>query len=228
MVSDSLETLRIAHTARCKLQMAVDRPDRNFRFILGHALTLDNVLLRFAEINLTGDDEGNSSSESDDNGEQLKERHVVFSGSATARGPGSQGPQRRSPPPPAQRPGVEIGDNDDDDEDEEYDEGENGAPLERFPSASARPPREVAHDDDEGIGDMDGNSERKNGSQLSEEQLKRIMEGHGNVELVDAYNHIAGCPCHGQKAPAVENVWEIPSGTDEQMGGRRVVVQVQA
>ncbi len=226
MVSDSLETLRIAHTARCKLQMAVDRPDRNFRFILGHALTLDNVLLRFAEINLTGDDEGNSSSESD-NDEQLKERHVGFSGSAKARGTGSQGAQRRSPPPPVQRPGVDVGD-DDDDEDKGYDEGENGAPLERFPSGSARPPREVAQDDDEGIGDMDGNSGREKGSELSEEQLKMITEGHGNVELVDVYNHIAGCPCHGQKAPAVENVWEIPSEADGQMGGRRAVLQVQA
>ncbi|RMZ83119.1 hypothetical protein DV738_g1261, partial [Chaetothyriales sp. CBS 135597] len=44
------DTYRIAHTARCKLQLAANRPDRDLRFILGHAFTLDNLLLRIVEI----------------------------------------------------------------------------------------------------------------------------------------------------------------------------------
>jgi hypothetical protein len=44
------ETNHIAHTARCKLQLAADRPDRNLRFILGHTFTLDNLLVQIAQI----------------------------------------------------------------------------------------------------------------------------------------------------------------------------------
>ena len=223
MASSPLETLRIAHTARCKLELAASRPDRNFRFILGHALTLDKAMLRVAEIEFTGDDEGSSSSESDN--EQLKERHVEFTGNVEARGTGFPGARSRSPPPPAQQPGLE---DDNDDENSEDDEDEDSAPLQRFPSASAVPPREITHKEDKGIGDMDATGEQKKVPELSEEQLKRITRDHGNADLVDAYNHIAGCPCQGQKAPAVENVWEIPSGLDGQRGGRMAIVQVQA
>lgn len=223
MASNPLETLRIAHTARCKLNLAVDRPDRNFRFILGHALTLDKVMLRVAEIEVSGDDERSNSSDSDD--EQLKERHVGFAGIAKGRGIGSQKTQRRSPPPPVTQPGLDVRDDDDDIED---DEDEDGAPLERFPSATAVPPRKVAQCGDEGLGDMDGVGGQKQASEWSEEELKRITGSHGNAELVDVYNHIAGCPCHGQKAPAAEKVWEVPSGMDGQMGGRMALVQVQA
>jgi hypothetical protein len=44
------ETYSIAHSAQCKLQMAANAPDRNLRFVLGHAFTLDKVLLRIVEI----------------------------------------------------------------------------------------------------------------------------------------------------------------------------------
>lgn len=220
MATNPLETLRIAHTARCKLNMAASRPDRNFRFILGHALTLDKVMLRVAEIEFTSDDEGgsdSSSGESDD--EQLKERHVGFAGPAKAMGTGSQRKtQRRSPPPP--QPGVDVHDDEEEDGDDE-----DGVPLERFPSASAGPPRGVSQYEDEGVGDMKGGG---GGQEWSEEQLKRITAGVGSAELVDVYNHVAGCPCHGEKAPAVENVWEIPAEMDGQMGGRLAVVQVRA
>ena len=227
MASNRLEPLRIAHTARCKLEMAANQPDRNFRFILGHALTLDKAMLRVAEIEFTGGEGGNTRSEND--GEQGKERRVGFAEDARAKGTDSQGARRRSPPPPVQQPGgLEVDEDDEDDEDIEDDEDEDSAPLQRFPSASAVPPRDAAHKDDEGIGDMDGIEEGEKVPELSEEQLRRITEGHGNAELVDAYNHIAGCPCHGQKAPAVENVWEISSGLDGQTRGRMAIVQVQA
>ena len=200
------ETLRIAHTARCKLQIAADRPDRNFRFILGHALTLDKVMLRVAEIEFTDNDGSGSgsSSESSDDEQLKKKRHVGFTAATKERSTGAQRAQRRSPPPPTQ-PGV-----DEDDEEEDEDE-EEGVPLERFPSASAVPPRGA----------------QGKGPEWSEEQLKSITAQHGNAELIDAYNHVAGCACQGQKAPAVENVWEVPPEMGGQMGGRMAVVQVQ-
>ncbi|EXJ85566.1 hypothetical protein A1O1_05930 [Capronia coronata CBS 617.96] len=40
----------LAHTAQCKLKLAANRPDRNLRFVLGHAFTLDNLMLRIVEI----------------------------------------------------------------------------------------------------------------------------------------------------------------------------------
>lgn len=52
--SDQHATYRVAHSARCKLQLAADRPDRNLRFVLGHAFTLDNLLLRIVEIENQG------------------------------------------------------------------------------------------------------------------------------------------------------------------------------
>jgi len=45
-----LTTYTLAHTAQCKLKLAADRPDRNLRFVLGHAFILDNLMLRICEI----------------------------------------------------------------------------------------------------------------------------------------------------------------------------------
>ena len=43
-------TYTLAHTVQCKLKIAAGRPDRNLRFVLGHAFTLDNLMLRIVEI----------------------------------------------------------------------------------------------------------------------------------------------------------------------------------
>lgn len=43
-------TYSLAHTAQCKLQLSANRGDRNLRFVLGHAFTLDNLMLRIVEI----------------------------------------------------------------------------------------------------------------------------------------------------------------------------------
>lgn len=52
------QTYLIAHSAQCKLNLAANRPDRSLRFVLGHAFTLDKVLLRIVEIeNKTASDE---------------------------------------------------------------------------------------------------------------------------------------------------------------------------
>ena len=226
MASNPRETLQIAHTARCKLQLAADRPDRSFRFILGHALTLDKVMLRIAEIESTGNDEWSQSPEKDDG--QVGNQHIRFTGFAKERDVGSRKTQRRSPPaPPAPQPGLNVDDgNDEDIEQDDEDDEEDGGALQRFPSASGVPPRKIALDEDEGIGDMD--SKEDDEFEWSEERLKELTGDHGNPELVDAYNHIARCPCHGQKAPAADKVWEIPPRMNGQMGRRMAIMQVQA
>lgn len=46
----TVSTYSLAHTAQCKLKLSAKRGDRDLRFILGHAFTLDNVMLRIMEI----------------------------------------------------------------------------------------------------------------------------------------------------------------------------------
>ncbi|RVX70051.1 hypothetical protein B0A52_06223 [Exophiala mesophila] len=43
-------TYSLAHTAQCKLHLSAKRGDRDLRFVLGHAFTLDNLMLRIVEI----------------------------------------------------------------------------------------------------------------------------------------------------------------------------------
>ncbi|KAK0099488.1 hypothetical protein ONS95_004696 [Cadophora gregata] len=93
------ETYKIAHTARCKLQMAADRPDRDLRFILGHAFTLDKLRLRIAEIEVSGSSD--SDSEPEDEGGMGQHNRAVCSGAVPVPvpgpgpGPGQDGMQRR-------------------------------------------------------------------------------------------------------------------------------------
>ena len=165
------ETIKIAHTARCKLQLAADRPDRNLRFILGHAFTLDNQRLRIAEI------------EEEEEGDMIPEptpaeqRRVSFSGKVKQGSSGVEG--RRSPPPPPQ---LEDDLEEDDEEDlEEDDEEDEGLGLQRFGSAAAQPPRIVGEESSSSDEDEEGTSP----SMFSEDQLKTITGGQGNEELKD-------------------------------------------
>ena len=51
IISMSLkDTWTLAHTAQCKLHLAVNRPDRNWRFVVGHAVHLDSLMLRIVEM----------------------------------------------------------------------------------------------------------------------------------------------------------------------------------
>ncbi|KAL5322874.1 hypothetical protein ACEPPN_010853 [Leptodophora sp. 'Broadleaf-Isolate-01'] len=233
------ETYKIAHTARCKLQMAADRPDRDLRFILGHAFTLDKLRLRIAEIEVSG--ASDSDSEPEDNGAQ----HAVCSGA----GPGEMGERRvsfqtgksgvkaerdrkRSPPPPQPPMLEEDTDSDSDEEDDDIDDidedEEEDLGLVRFGSAAAKPPR-IMGDEDVGPDDVDvlerQEIEATDPKKYSEEELKKLCEGKGSEELRKAYYGVAGCPCHGEKGPHVENFWELPQpeGVD---GPRLAVIQV--
>ncbi|TVY88605.1 hypothetical protein LAWI1_G008803 [Lachnellula willkommii] len=211
------ETIKIAHTARCKLQLAADRPDRNLRFILGHAFTLDNVRLRIAEI----EEEEEEEAEDDTIAEPTpaEQRRVSFSGKTKQHNSGAEG--RRSPPPPPQ---LEDDLEEDDDEDlEEDDEEDEGLGLQRFGSAAAQPPR-IAGEESSG---SDEDEEGTNLSIFSEDQLKTITNGPGNEELKDAYKKVHKCPCHGKNGPAVERFWDVPAA-EETPGLRMAVVQISA
>lgn len=213
------ETIRLAHTARCKLQMAADHPDRNLRFILGHAFTLDKIRLRIAEIEIE------SSDEEDDFQEPTagRERRVSFRGNS----PRPAATDRKRSPPPDQFAHLEDTDSDSGDEEEEEDveeEEDNGLSLRRFESASAKPPQMI--DDDSSSSDED---EPRSPPPMTEEELKSLTGGDSDTDLAAAYNRVAGCPCHGHHvdAPKVDKVWEVPQKLGEH-GGRLAVVQVMA
>lgn len=227
----SLETLSLAHTARCKLQLAADRPDRNLRFILGHAFTLDKLRLRLAEIEIEEDSEED---EYADDRAAPTERRVSFH--ASNRHSAGAGRKPSPPPDPIAHLDASSSDSSDGDEydeveeEEEEEDGSGGLSLRRFESGAAQPPRMI--DDEEGSsGDEDEVEPKSPPSMLpSDADLKLITEGAGNKELVDAYQHVAGCPCHGERgAPAVSNVWEVPRNSSMGSHGPRVaVVQVEA
>lgn len=207
------DTIKIAHTARCKLQIAADRPDRNLRFILGHAFTLDNLRLRIAEIEEEADIMAEPASAE-------QPRRVSFSGKTKPGTAVSEG--RRSPPPPPPPLEDDLEDDEEEEDMEEDDEEDEGLGLQRFGSAAAQPPRIV--------GEESSSSDEEDAvdpSIFTEDQLKTITGGKGNQELKNAYKHVSGCPCHGEKGPAVENFWEVPAA-EGKSGPRMAVVQVAA
>lgn len=237
------ETIRIAHTAKCKLHLAANHPDRNFRLILGHALTLDKVMLRVAEI-----ESDSTSSEEDEEGVADEEpsgprtcnqqtRRVSFSAASRARstvaGTNMGDAKRRSPPPSnhfehdddavAGEEEVDAVEVDDDDED-------GALSLQRFPSASAQPPRMIAGEVDEDDDEDDLNEPVSPPSyEPSEKEVKQITGGAESTGLVDLYRSVIKCNCsktHGT-APKVAKAWEVPDRKGEH--GRRVaLVQVDA
>jgi len=229
-MSRRTETYSLAHTARCKLQMAADRPDRNLRFILGHAFTLDNLRLRIAEIET---DNSAQISDSDSDNDlptctatvgAAKPRRVSFNSPR----PSSVNSRPKSPPPDELAHLDSSSSESEDDDIEEDDEFEEGLGLQRFDSATAKAPRAVPDlEKDEGEDD-DGDLGPKSPEMApSEGDLKIITGGEGDAELAEAYNHVNGCPCHGHKRPDVDKVWEVPGKIGEH-GGRIAVVQVAA
>lgn len=208
------EAYKIAHTARCKLQIAADRPDRNLRFILGHAFTLDKMRLQIAQI----EDAIESDSESDD--DQMPAAPspgVVSFPRSTNRPVTSTRHGRRSPPP--ERP-DELSDSDSS-RDEDDEDGEDGElRLERFGSAAGQPPRMV---NDDGS-DEEDELTTPPGSP-SKEELRQLTQSSGNDQLTDMYQSVARCPCQNHAPPTVEKMWDIPQGPEKD-APRLAVVQV--
>ena len=100
----------------------------------------------------------------------------------------------------------------------EDDEDDDGLGLTRYGSAAGG--RAPALEED--TGDQPEDNEPVT---PTDDELRALMIGDGSPELKAAYQHVAGCACHGQDAPHGEKVWEIPG---EEGGKRRAVVQVMA
>jgi hypothetical protein len=207
------DAYKIAHTARCKLQMAADRPDRNLRFILGHAFTLDKMRLQIAQI----EEAMESESESDEDQIPAAPSPGVVSFPKSTNHPVTARHGRRSPPPERL---AQLSDSDSSQDEDEGDEEEGELRLERFGSAAGQPPRMV---DDEGS-DEEDELTTPPGSP-SKEELRQLTQSSGNHQLTDMYQSVAGCPCQNHAQPKAEKMWDIPKGT-EMDAPRLAVVQV--
>jgi hypothetical protein len=234
------ETYVLAHTVQCKLRMAADKPDRNLRFVLGHAITLDKIMLRIVEM----ENERESMHKHDDH--VSTGRRVSFNdNSDRPTGPlrqevdpptkkGTQGARAPSPPPD---PNVaHTGDSDDSDDypfGEDEDADDPSLSLSRTISASARPPPNLVP--------SDGDSSDEDEELItpppvpSDAVLETIMEEEEDEILAGLYEGIRKCGCQndvGKKAPPVAKVWEVPQQATEKRGKgvkqiRMAVVQIQ-
>ncbi|KAK6582241.1 hypothetical protein PZA11_004649 [Diplocarpon coronariae] len=243
------DTYRIAHTARCKLRMAADSPDRNLRFILGHAFTLDSLRLRIAEIEVGGSADADSDSDPAE-----MEGRAVCPGAAPPpkQGAGTCGPRRVSfqekslswgtskasarrgnrspPPPPPLDEDTESGGDDDTDDDTDDDaaatDEDEDLGLVRFGSAAAQPPRisDGEEVEAEALAGRGGGVEV--GAKIySDSELKALCAGEGDTELAKAYGRIAGCPCHGGEGPHLEKLWALPQARGA-LGPRMAVMSI--
>jgi hypothetical protein len=208
------ETYRIAHTARCKLQIAADRPDRNLRFILGHAFTLDNLRLQIAQIEQAMDLESESDEELDI--PSAPSPGVVSFPKSTNR-PVTSTQRRRSPSP--ERLG-DLSDSDSSQEEDDDDEAAEGLRLERFGSAAGIPPRMI---DDEGSDEEDELTSPP--GTPSQDELRQLTQGGGNDQLADMYHSVADCPCQKHSLPTIEKMWDIPQNPEKD-APRLAIVQV--
>jgi hypothetical protein len=234
------EAYTLAHTAQCKLKMAADKPDRNLRFILGHAFTFDKLMCRIVEI----ENERESMPKHDDH-VLSTERRVSFKDNSDrptgplrqeAKPPTKKGARAPSPPPDPNVAHTTDDESDSDDhalEDDE-DADDPSLSLSRTVSASARPPPNLVP--------SDGDSSDEDEEAISPPPvpsgavLETIMEEEEDEMLAGLYEDIRKCGCQndvGKKAPPIVKVWEIPQQATEKRGKGvkqmwTAVVQVQA
>lgn len=210
------ETLSIAHTAECKLHLAANSPERDLRFMLGHALTLDSISLRLVEIE----------KEASTVQQPSHATSVKFQAATNC-------PTKRKKSPPPNR-FTEMHASDEDEDEDDYissDDDQDELSLMRFPSGSAKPPQEPP---DLVPSEDDSSDEEDPPSPVlpSDDVLRDIMKGDGDENLMNAYAGVKKCHCHGhhEDAPKIQRMWEIPAREDEQRadGVRMAVAEVAA
>lgn len=232
-----IEPYTLAHTVRCKLQMAADQPDRNLRFILGHAITFDKLMCRIVEM----ENERESMPKHDDH--VPTERRVSFKDNSDrltgplrqeVKPPTTKGARAPSPPPD---PNVAHMDNSSDSDDyafeDDEDAGDPSLNLSRTVSANARPPPNLVPSD----GDSSDEDEESISPPLvpPDAVLETIMEEEEDETLAGLYEDIRQCGCQndvGKRAPPIAKVWEVPQPATEKPGKgvkqmRTAVVQIQ-
>lgn len=214
------QTYTLAHTARCKLHLAADRPDRDLRFLVGHAMHLDSLMLRIIEI----EESVEKLSHSSPGGISFKGISHESS-SKLHKSPLSN--SRRSPPPKLAE--DETSSDGSDDEVENYEEeaemGDGELGLSRFPSGSSRPPREIP------APVLDPSDSDESSSSSDEEQynwdpafLRDLVKTDSDEGLKQVYHDVSSCPCHKGEGPFVERMWEMPSGLEGGKDGVRYAV----
>lgn len=236
------ETYILAHTAQCKLKMAADKPDRNLRFILGHAFTVDKLMCRIVEI----ENDLERMPKQDHQGPA--ERRVSFKDNSNQpTGPlrqelnpstkkGAKG--ARAPSPPPDPDAAHLGDSSDSESDPFEDDEDADDPslsLSRTTSNVARPPPSLVPSDGDSSDEDDGPDSPP--ARPSDSMLATITEEEeGDEMLADLYETVRKCGCQAhvdKQAPPVAKVWELPqAGTKKHGKGmkqiRTAVVQVQA
>ncbi|EPE36213.1 hypothetical protein GLAREA_05551 [Glarea lozoyensis ATCC 20868] len=218
------DTISLAHTARCKLMIAADQPDRNLRFILGHAFTLDKLRLRVLEIETENGGLEDDSELSTLNAE--RPRRVSFPNNSRSH----TTTRNRSPPPggKAQFDSSSSDDGYEEDDEEEDEEADDGLSLRRFTSATAQPPRMIEDEDSDGE-DENENEPVSPPPLPTDMELQTITEGPESEDLAGLYQHVKGCPCSAehQNAPGITRAWELPQKPGYE-GKRLAVVEVAA
>jgi hypothetical protein len=235
------EAYTLAHTAQCKLRMAADKPDRNLRFILGHAFTFDKLMCRIIEI----ENERERVPKHDDH--VSTERRVSFQDNSDrptgllrqeVKPPTKKGAKDAQAPSPPPDPNVAHMDDSDDSDDYAF-EGDEDADdpslsLSRTVSANARPPPNLVPSD----GDSSDEDEEPISPPWvpSEPVLETIMEEEEDEILAELYEGIRKCRCQNdvdKRAPPIVKVWKVPQPATEKHGKgakqrQTAIVQVQA
>lgn len=228
--------------------MSAKDPDRNLRFMLGHAFLLDKALYRVAEIEEDSDDPEDEDRENlrpqvaealrEDDKEGIDGDGVVEGQTGSLDGgkvkfnsgdlPGAkdQEPQKSTAQAKKQ---VEDQDGDRTPPDEEFDnldlddfddDGGNGLGLTRFASASGRPPKMIP---DEGEEDEEDPDEAVSPPALPADfDVGTVIAGPESEDVSDLYERVRGCPCHGSgdKAEKGAKFWEIPGKSAAGEGGK--------
>lgn len=227
-------TYSLAHTAQCKLRLAANRPDRNLRLVLGHAFTLDALTLRILQIE--EEQQHDEVEQKSTNQDHPTGRHVSFSAASTRpsgepRGQQSaRGRQAASPPPEPEAADTgasapdSISDEEDVSEDDEFDEEEDDpAPLTRFVSASAMPPRSI-EDVKNGGNTFDEVPKASSPPPmtLDEAQLREVVNDEQDNVLASLYEGIRSCGCQKEtgkpEGPILSKIWKVPGPLTAQQG----------
>lgn len=223
------ETLSLAHTAQCKLHLAASRPDRNLRFVLGHALTLDSLSLRLVEIEE----------------ESAAIQQPTHASGVKFKAAGTGSTTRKRSPPPSRLAAIDPDSDENEEEQEESDSDQDELALTRFPSGAAKPTRQpppsataepppLDPSDDSSSSDEDEPPVPASiNKQPDEETLRKMTKGQGDELLMNLYHSIKKCPCHGhhETAPDIANLWAIPEeeeeGLEKSEGIRYAVAEIR-
>lgn len=228
------QTYQLAHSVRCRLMLSAERPDRNLRFVLGHAFTLDKIMLRLVEIE--DEDEKAPQQREPTPPPAAEAGRVSFRDAPSSKrqrdekmGIAAEPRKRASPPPPA-KAGTDS-DTDEDDED-----GEDLAltlttsniakappvvPKQQPPPAEMALPNLVPSSDSDSDEEEEEEEEEEPRRRIPDSLLETIIEEPGDEGLAELYETVASCPCHGKDAPVVEQIWEIPQAVLEEEERKR-------